>query len=124
MATIAETNAAGPPYSRIALPKNSAIQVASTVPDAFAERLNGVPSAAPAREYANIANAPTHANPSNIHSEAIPSTSAMVARLRYAWRCTGCRRILMRHHLPLKAIAALAGPLHIKCHCNQDNWLQ
>lgn len=48
----------------------------------------------------------------------------IVARLRYAWRCISCRRILMRHHLPLKAIAALAGPLHIKCHCNQDNWLQ
>lgn len=51
-------------------------------------------------------------------------SAASIARLRYAWRCSSCRRILMRHHMPLKAIAGLVGPLHIRCHCNHDNWLQ
>ena len=47
----------------------------------------------------------------------------IVPRLRYAWRCISCRRILMRHHQPLTVIAALVGALHVKCHCNEDNWL-
>lgn len=48
---------------------------------------------------------------------------ASVPRLRYAWRCSGCRRILFRHELPLPVIAALVGPLEIKCHCNRVNTL-
>lgn len=46
-----------------------------------------------------------------------------IPRLRFAWRCSGCHRILMRHHMPLAVIAGLVGPLEVKCHCNHVNRL-
>lgn len=124
IATSVETNAAGPPNARIALPKNSARQMASTHTATLAERLYGAPADAPALECAKTTNANSQTNPSNSHNDVSSSTPAMVARLRYAWRCISCRRILMRHHMPLNAIASLIGPLHIRCHCNHDNWLK
>lgn len=52
-----------------------------------------------------------------------PHNGGMVARLPYAWRCSECSRILMRHQQRLDVIAALVGPLEIKCHCNEVNRL-
>jgi hypothetical protein len=51
------------------------------------------------------------------------SHDAIVPRLRFAWRCKACRRILMRHHMPLAVISELVGPLEAKCHCNAVNRL-
>lgn len=72
---------------------------------------------------------PTYANAEKntsgmLNVAAIPLMPPMVARPRYAWRCSSCRRILMRHEMPLAIIAALVGRIEIKCHCNALNGVE